>query len=102
MIYCAYHETYGEGGQRGSSTHFYFDIGLSSVVISRSGLFTDGDKVPGSRSHGRGISVASEKVWASWKREVFLPLLGIEPRFNCYSAHNLDSTPISRELTHIY
>ena len=81
---------------------FIFDIGLSLVVISLSGCCTDGDSVPGSRSHGPGLSVTSVPVWAFWKIEVLLSLLGIEPRFRSYTARSLYSTPIIRIQTNIY
>jgi hypothetical protein len=104
MIHCAYHEKYGPGVGDTVEVplNFIFDIRLSLVVISFSGCFIDGDRLPGSRSHGPGISVTSKPVWAFLKREIFLPLLGIEPRFHSYTAHSQDSTPITRELTHIY
>ena len=101
MILCAYHEKYRVDGV-GVPLNFIFDIGLRFAVISFSGGFTDGARVLGNRSHGPGISVTSVPVWTFWKREIFLPLLGIEPRFHSYAAHNLKSTPITRELTHIY
>jgi hypothetical protein len=100
MIHCAYHEKY-RGNRVGVPHNFIFDTVLSLVVISSSNCFTDGDRVLGNRSHEPGISVTSVPVWAFWKREIFLPLLGIEPRFHIYTAHNLDITPITRELTYI-
>ena len=81
---------------------FVLHIGLSLVVTSFFGCFTEGVRFPGNSSHGPGLSVNSGPVWAFWKREILLSLLGIEPRFHNYTAHSLYSTPITRELTYIF